>query len=81
MFTRALPETLQDQLQRVIAMGLSGGGLSDDTARLPHAVQEIITSPYEHLCHRVAQGLITTAEQVAIERAQRRARSDPIRPH
>lgn len=69
VFNRHLPSDWQSQLERVIKTGFSGPSLSEDTARLRRYVQETLSSPYEHLCHLVAQGLITADEQVAIQRA------------
>jgi len=62
-----------DRVASVVAVSFRGVSVDEDAQRLRRLLAELLTNPYEHLCHLRAQGLITAEEQVSIQREFNRA--------
>lgn len=67
--TDSPPADWRLQLERVVECSFSGHGIDADAARFRNAVESMVVTPYEMLCHLAAQGLITEEDQSAIQAA------------
>lgn len=67
--SNAKPADWQEQIRCVINRSFDGAGIDVDVARFRATTQKMIITPYELLCHLLAQGLIDDDEQSNIQTA------------
>jgi hypothetical protein len=65
--------TWRPALESVVARCFSAAGLDRDAARFRATTNQMLVAPYELLCHIAARGLISDAEQAAVQREFREA--------
>jgi hypothetical protein len=63
------PSAWRANLRAIVSRGFEGGHLDAEAARLRHTLETMLASPYEHLLHLAAEGLITENEQARIQHA------------